>query len=231
MAIVGLTDFKTEYASIYKLMTKSMTDEKSVMGVMLGRLKDEYDSFEIDPERKAELITTAYLTIIEKLNKDVNASVEGVFRIQQISRQTQGYDDNMLVKVAEQQGGVTSFAVNSDSSSAQSAIDSLKLIMGRLQHRTTKLNTNEPDGIIYGNIATTPTVTITSVTADGFVIDWTNESMTDYVVYIDGLQQTVTTGTTFTTTGLDIGKYAVNVSGRLGGVESAQSGTIIAEVV
>jgi len=232
MPKMKLSDFKEEYKEIYKSSSSIMTAKNSVMGIMLEKLEVQFDNYSLDPEKKSELLAQSYVTLIDKINKDAMGSVEGIFRIQQISRQTQGYDDNMLVKVAEQQGGVTSFAVNSDSTSAQGAIDSLKLIMGRLQHRTDKLSSTEPDGIVYENVAQTPTnVAIPSVNADGFVITWDDMSATDYVVYIDGLQTSVTTSPTYTTTGLTAGKYAVNISSRLGGTESAKSNTIIAEVV
>jgi len=52
-----------------------------------------------------------------------------------VNRQTDGYGDNMLVKAAEFQGGLASFAVNSDSDSAQAAISAFNITIDQMKSR------------------------------------------------------------------------------------------------
>ncbi len=52
-----------------------------------------------------------------------------------VERQRRGYDDNMLIKVAEFQGGLASFAVNANSDSAQDTIDTLHEKMKAVEDR------------------------------------------------------------------------------------------------
>jgi len=52
-----------------------------------------------------------------------------------VDRQTAGYGDNMLVKAAEFQGGLASFAVNSDSDSAQGAITEFNTTIKQMKSR------------------------------------------------------------------------------------------------
>ena len=52
-----------------------------------------------------------------------------------IDRQVQGYDDNLLVKAAEFEGSLASFAVNAGSTSAQSAINNFNSTISQIKAR------------------------------------------------------------------------------------------------
>jgi len=52
-----------------------------------------------------------------------------------VQRQIRGYDDNMLIKIAEFQGGLASFAVNANSDTAQDTIDTLHEKMKAVEDR------------------------------------------------------------------------------------------------
>lgn len=52
-----------------------------------------------------------------------------------IDRQEDGYDDNLIVKAGEFQGGLASFAVNANSDDAQSAIDNFNTTILELKAR------------------------------------------------------------------------------------------------
>ena len=52
-----------------------------------------------------------------------------------IERQSDGYDDNLIVKAAEFEGGLASFAVNADSLSAQDAIDKFNATILQIKAR------------------------------------------------------------------------------------------------
>jgi len=61
-----------------------------------------------------------------------------------VDRQTQGYDDNLLVKAAEFQGGLASFAVNSapENPSTGKAIENFTCLISKLEalSRNTTIN-------------------------------------------------------------------------------------------
>jgi len=52
-----------------------------------------------------------------------------------VDRQLDGYDDNLLVKAGEYQGGLASFAVNANSDDAQNAIDEFLITIGEMKGR------------------------------------------------------------------------------------------------
>lgn len=210
-----------QYVKSYKALSVAMTEDGSIMDATMQKLNKEFDTFGIDNEQRAELLAQAYQQSMIAYNKDAMTGVSGIYdtglketQTGLVARQIQGYDDNMLVKVMEQQGGVTSFAVNSDSESAQSSINDLKDIIFRVQDRARKLGSTEPDGIKYKDGVLVPSnVRQLSATSTSISVEWDAVSYAgSYEVYGDGVLITTTSNLSANYSGLIADtKYSFNV--------------------
>ena len=162
---------------------------------------------------------------IEKINKQIeliNAQIDkeieqkNLVLAQQklIDRQEKGYNDNLLVKAGEFEGGLASFAVNAGSASAQDAIDNFVSTVKDIKARIP--NDSAPD-IVVG------TITSTTIELDWYPV----ENATLYKVYLDGevySEQTaadkIITGLTTATT------YTIVVTSFINGVESSTKNSV-----
>ena len=98
----------------------------------------------LEEERAGDLTTKQ----IEKLDKEIELIGKQIIRETNqanlilaqkalIERQEDGYDDNLIVKSAEFEGGLASFAVNANSDTAQAAIDKFVATIAQLKLRAT----------------------------------------------------------------------------------------------
>ena len=168
----------------------------------------------IKEEKQQELIDKQ----IEKVDKEIALLDKQIIQAQNqaelivaqkalIDRQEEGYDDNLIVKAGEFQGGLASFAVNADSTSAQDAIDSFLATVNQMKARAGA-------GVV-------PNFKIGEVTATTIEIDWFEiENVTAYTVYVDAEQVWTGTDLGYVATGLTTAtSYEITVTATLNGIE------------
>ncbi len=155
-SVVALSDdgslMKMQTEEINKLFLKfGFTNEQmaEIVGKMFATSTQYINQYAtagaielIKEEKKSELISAQ----IEKVNAEIllveaqikQADNQAVLIESQkdlIDRQIKGYDDNIISKAAEFQGGLASFAVNAGSDDAQSAIDQFMCTINEFKYR------------------------------------------------------------------------------------------------
>ena len=232
-------DLKVEFLDKYVDISAKMLDKGSIFDTQLDNMKAKFDEFGLTPEQLAEATTQMFVQVSLQYNKDAIQAVNSLMKQEAdepkteastllIYRQMQGYDDNILVKISDQRSSVASFAVNSGSTSAQSAIDAMNNTMGQLESRV------EP---ILGEICPLPPVAVPipallgvdSQTDTTITLSWsTVVNATSYELFVDGVSIT-TTGQAVQVIDslLPTTKYAFNVRAYIGTEVSALSETVI----
>lgn len=197
-------DLKTEYLTKYVDIAEKMLDKDSIFDKQLDNMKTKFDEFGLTNEQLAEATTQMFIQVSLAYNKDAIGATNALIKQEAteptsdaqtalLERQKQGYDDNTLNKINEQKASVASFAVNSGSGSAQSALDSMNqtmdIALGRVQEVTGQdlcpaLPTIVPPPTNLGTESKTDT-TIT--------ISWSTViNATSYELFIDGVSAMTT---------------------------------------
>ena len=180
-------------------------------------------AIELIKEERAQALADKEIEKIDKQIELLDAQIEKekeqknliVAQELLIARQEEGYDDNMLVKAGEFQGGLASFAVNANSDSAQDAIDNFLETINEMKARVGY--TEKPD-------ITINTITSTSIELDWFPID----NASGYNVYVDGELNSFETVAGTTITGLVTAtQYAIVVTAVVDGIESSTKNEVL----
>lgn len=241
---MATVDKKDEFITNYNDISVAMLGETSFQKVMLSNIAEVFNAADIGTEQKGVALTELAVQTAISYNKDAIQSALDVIRLAPdfdlkesqkalVDRQIQGYDDNLLIKVAEQQGGLASFAVNANSDSAQSTINDLKSKLLAIEERVLDLDGNASCPAITP-VTPQPTGLIaTSVTDTSISIEW-NEVVgaTLYKVYKDGLLVATSGSVLFNDTGLDeLTKYSYAVKASIDGIESDYTSSLVVQTI
>lgn len=143
-------------------------------------------------------------------------------QIELTARQIQGFDDQLLIKVAEFQSGLASFAVNAGSDTAQDTINDLKTKMQAVETRALPL-TGEPVCPVPTAITEVPAGIVTGeITSSSFRLTWNPViGATSYQVWKDGVGVATVDTFTFVDSGLLADtKYAYSIKASKNGILS-----------
>ena len=241
---VGRIDDFTGYYSqiILKMFGAEGAQKKSIDNIVSA-----FQELELSSEQKGTLLGELAVQTAINLNRDAtNAALEllklepefelksaqrdvSVAQAKLTDRQRQGYDDNLLLKLVEEQGGLASFAVNAGSDTAQSTINDLKTKMLLVQERVLPLtglpSCPEPTPI-------TPVVNnfiASGITNNTIVLSWDAVvGGTSYLLYKDGVLTSTSSALTFTDTGLDADtKYAYTIRASINGELSNHTNALV----
>lgn len=185
------------------------------------------------------LVEVAVQTAIQ-FNKDATSSAIELIRLEPefelkaaqrdlTVRQTQGFDDNLLIKNVEKQGELAAFAVNANSASAQTTINDLKTLMAQLSSRVIPLDSGDSCPAITPITAIPTSVVATAITDTSITISWNAVSgATSYLVYKDGVLASTSGSVSFVDTGLTPNtKYSYSVKASINGIESNHTNAIV----
>lgn len=238
-----IDDFTNYYAQIIaKMFGEEGAQKKSIENIV-----SSFEELELTSEQKGTLIGELAVQTAINLNRDAtNASLEllkiepefelkaaqrdvSIAQAKLTDRQRQGYDDNMLLKLVEEQGGLASFAVNAGSDTAQTTINDLKAKMLLVQERVTPL-TGLPSCPVPTPI--TPIVTnfiSSSITSSSITLSWNAVTGgTSYLLYKDGILLSTSSALNFTDTGLTAStKYAYTVKASINGILSDHTNALV----
>lgn len=230
---------RDDFINYYQTYTTSMLGVDSFQDKMLTRIGTIFDDANIGTEQKGIALTELAVQTAVQYNKDAIQAALDTIRLEPefelkaaqrdlVVRQTQGYDDNLKVKIMETQGSLASFAVNANSDSAQDAINDLKAKMTDLDDRVTSVGAGNncpvptPITPVPANFTTTA---ITDTTIDLVFDAVVNATL--YKIYKDGSLIATQSGVTYQDTGLTAEtKYAYNVKASINGIESDLSLTL-----
>lgn len=200
-------ELKTKYKEYYSDLVKEMTADDSVYGILLERLKKEFDDYGLLPEQKADIISKTISTLIPQFEQLADVKIRELISLEadipvknaqeaELIRKKQAYDDNLLNVALEQQAGLTQFAVNSNSDSAQDAINDLKVRMAGIDVRVKPVCSLQPPEDLDVSVTGTTTADITWSAVD---------DATMYIVWINGEKAETTSDTSVTTSALNSG--------------------------
>ena len=147
-------------------------------------------------------------------------------------RQVQGFDDNMLLKIVENQAGLAQFAVNANSNSAQSTINELKTKMANVEARVKQLDDETPINVTP--ITPSPlNVIATDISANSITIEFTEvEKATLYLVYQDGVLVATQGVLSYTAEGLNPKtKYSFSIKASIDGIESNYTNSLVVQTL
>ena len=186
-----------EFITNYGKITTSMLGKDSFQKQMIQNIVSIFDDAGISSEQKGIALTELATQTAIQYNKDaVSSSIEVLrlnpeFELKQaqkdlITRQIQGFDDNMLLKITEHQANLASFAVNANSTSAQSTINDLKTKMGNVESRVQPLDNENPIDITP--VTPAPQTLVPVIISDTSIrIEFSEvPDSTLYLVYLDG---------------------------------------------
>lgn len=239
MSISTGVAFNDDFIGYYNAISCAMVAKDSLWDKQRKQIIEEFEEFGLDTVKKGELLSQLYAQVILQYNKDASAAALSVMDKEMekptkdaqkslIDRQRQGYDDNLLVKVSEFKGGLSSFAVNAGSDSAQNTIDDFKCSTDQLKSRSEVL----PGEVVCtttGSVQIPTNFIVSSVTYDTINLSWDAVAdATSYKLYKDGaLWQTIGT-LTAADTGLGDGEsHSYNIKAVVGASESSLSSTIV----
>ena len=241
---VGRIDDFTQYYSqiILKMFGAEGAQKKSIDNIVSA-----FQELELSSEQKGALLGEIAVQTAVNLNRDAtNAALEllklepefelksaqrdvSVAQAKLTDRQRQGYDDNLLLKLVEEQGGLASFAVNAGSDTAQSTINDLKAKMSLVQARVLPLS-----GLPSCPVPTPITPIVNNFIASGItnntiVLSWDAViGGTSYLLYKDGVLTSTSSALTFTDTGLDADtKYAYTIRASINGELSNHTNALV----
>lgn len=137
---------KSKFKDYYTDIRKHIAVNDELLNAQEEKFKEQLDNWEITPEEQAAKLTEYYARQTETLLSSSISTTMQLLELEyksellnqqanQVIRQIQGYDDNLMVKMAEFQSGLASFAVNSGSDTAQDTIDRLNLLLIEIEKR------------------------------------------------------------------------------------------------
>lgn len=241
---VGRIDDLTNY---YEQIVTKMFGATGAQKKSIDNIVSAFENLELSSEQKGTLLGELAVQTAINLNRDATNSAIELIRLEpefelksaqrdvslaqakQIDRQTQGYDDNMLLKLVEEQGGLASFAVNAGSDTAQATINELKAKMQLVQARVKPLSglpscpTPTPITPVVNNFIAS------GITNNTIVLSWDAVvGGTSYLLYKDGILASTSSALTFTDTGLDANtKYAYTVIASINGILSNHTTALV----
>lgn len=237
MATVEPVSRIDDFTNYYSQIVTQMFGEEGVQKKSIDNIVSAFEELELSSEQKGTLVGELAVQTAINLNRDAtNASIEliklepefelksaqrdvSIAQAKLTDRQTQGYDDNLLLKLVEEQAGLASFAVNAGSDTAQTTINDLKTKMLKVQERVLPLS-----GLPSCPAPTPITPVVNNFIASGItnntiVLSWDAVvGGTSYLLYKDGILTSTSSALTFTDTGLDANtKYAYTVRASIDG--------------
>lgn len=243
MAII-VSEMKSIYLLYYKDISTNMIAVGSIYDIMLKKLEESFTDYGLDATQKAQILSQAIMSIMPQYEQMASKATLDVLNIEterpikdsqrkEVDRKIQFYDDKLLIEIIGKQGDLASFAVNANSSTAQTTINDLKSQMTALTNRVMPLDgvltCPVPDPII----PVPATITASLITDTTLSLTWASVSgATGYVVYRDGVQ-IASTGLLFINdSGLtQLTKYAYNVKVISGSLISDLSPTVVAQTL
>ena len=228
------------FTDYYEKAIVKMVGQEGAQNKAIELITKTFENLELTSEQKGTILAEIAVQTTVQFNKDAtNAALELIkmepeFELKAanrdlVIRQTQGYDDNMLLKLVEEQGGLASFAVNAGSDTAQTTINDLKSKMAIVESRVQQLNgssscptptpvTPIPTGFIS-----------TSITNNSIALSWNPVvNATSYLVYKDGLIVATSGSLSFIDTELDAEtKYAYTVKASINGELSDHTNALV----
>lgn len=229
-----------DFTNYYEKCIIKMVGENSAQSKALEQIKKVFDELEISSEQKGQALTELSVQMAVQFNKDATGAALELIRMEPefelksaqrdfTIRQIQGYDDNLLLKIVEEQGGLASFAVNAGSDSAQTTINDLKAKMTAVESRIKPLDgssscpTPTPVTPIPTNLVPA------EITSNRIIISWNPVvNATSYLVYKDGLLAATSGSLSFVDGDLDSEtKYAYTVKASINGVLSDHTNALV----
>lgn len=240
MKITEPTNRIDDFTNYYGKCIVKMVGEESAQVKALDIIAKAFDDAGISTEQKGIAMTEMAVQMAVQFNKDATQAALEIIKMEPefelkasqrdlTIRQTQGFDDNLLLKIVEEQGGLASFAVNAGSDTAQNTINDLKLKMQAVETRVIPLGegSNCP---IPTPITPVPTNFHSgSITSDMISINWNPVvDASSYLVYKDGILVSTQGHLSFIDTGLTADtKYAYAVKASIYGVLSDYTNTLV----
>ena len=227
------------FTDYYETIIVKMLGEEGSQKKAIELIQSTFESLELTSEDKGKILAEIAVQTTVQFNKDAtNAALELIkmepdFELKQAQRdftirQIQGYDDNLLLKIVEEQGGLASFAVNAGSDSAQTTINDLKTKMASVEARVKPLS-NETV-VIATPVTSVPTNFVaTTITDTTISLSWTAVAdATSYLVYKDGVLTSTSGNVTYNDTGLTADtKYAYTVKASINGIKSDHTNALV----
>ena len=232
-----------EFITNYNKITTAMLGKDSFQIAMIKAINDIFNDAGISSEQKGTALTELSVQTAVNYNKDAVSSALDVIRLApefatkeaQVAltmRQVQGFDDNMLLKIVENQAGLAQFAVNANSNSAQSTINELKTKMGNVESRVKPLDNENP---IEVTPVTPPPLNViaTNIDANSITIEFIEvENATLYLVYQDGVLVATQGALSYTAYGLSPQtKYSFSIKASIDGIESNYTNSLVVQTL
>lgn len=193
---IGRIDDFTNY---YGRCIVKMVGEESAQVKALDMIAKAFDDAGISTEQKGIAMTEMAVQMAVQFNKDATQAalelikMEPEFELKASQRdltirQTQGFDDNLLLKIVEEQGGLASFAVNAGSDTAQNTINDLKLKMQAVETRVVAIGGGDNCPLPTPITPIPANLKSTQITNDSIAIAWNQViGATSYLLYFDGV--------------------------------------------
>lgn len=229
-----------DFTNYYEKCIVKMVGENSAQSKALEQIKKVFEDLEISSEQKGQALTELLVQMAIQFNKDATGAALDLIRMEPefelktaqrdfTTRQIQGYDDNLLLKIVEEQGGLASFAVNAGSDSAQNTINDLKTKMAAVESRVKSLNGSSTCPTLTP-ITPIPTNLVPgAITSNSITISWNPVvNATSYLVYKDGLLTATSGSLSFVDKDLDAEtKYAYTVKASINGILSDHTNALV----
>lgn len=145
-----MANLNRRYKEIYKTVVEQ-TNANKFLSEQDDKMKELLNTWSGSPEMYAQVmlqyVSQQTTSVLQSAQTTTVALLKAEYEVDTIERKTQGYDDNIIIKLVEAQGGVASFAVNSGSDDAQGALDKLKGLMCIAEKRVSQIvysNSNSP---------------------------------------------------------------------------------------
>lgn len=228
------------FTDYYEKAIVKMVGQEGAQNKAIELITKTFEDLELTSEQKGTILAEIAVQTTVSFNKDAtNAALELIklepeFELKAanrdlVVRQTQGYDDNMLLKLVEEQGGLASFAVNAGSDTAQSTINEFKTKMSLVQARV-----KEIDGSFNCPLPTpiTPIPTnfiSTEITNSSISLAWNAVvDATSYLLYKDGILISTSGALVYIDTELNAEtKYAYTVKASINGILSDHTNALV----
>ena len=201
------TDLSTDFTEKYVAIAEKMLDKESIFDKQLDNMKTKFDEFGLTNEQLAEATTQMFIQVSIAYNRDAVGATNALLKQEAseptsiaqtalLERQAQGYDDNTLNKINEQKASVASFAVNSGSPSAQSALDSMNQTMEVALGRVKEVEGQDLCPALPTIVPSPTNLGTESKTDTSITISWsTVTNATSYEVFMDGVSIMTTSQT------------------------------------
>jgi hypothetical protein len=203
-------------------------------------MKERFNDFGLTSEQLGEATAQMFIQTTLQYNKDAITATNSMMKLEAeepikqaqeelTRRQTQGYDDNLLVKTLEQRGSVATFNVNSSPETAQPAIDSMNQTVERIEKRVQPLEDGEATTTLPADVPTPLSLGVDTQTDTTITVSWaTVINATSYELFLDGVSIATTGQSIQTIDSLTANtKYAFNVRAYIDDRVSELSPTVI----